>query len=270
MLRHLLVLEWKKFRQNTVFKILIFMFVVLMPLVLLSVKDLFKDIPPPLPSSKVFYQFPDVWEYQGYVGSWLVSLLLGFLAIYLMSSEFSQKTLRQNVITGMKKSELFWGKVLFLVTISFLATMVYAFSTIVLGMVHSEVSGISSIWDNEWAIFRFFLMCIGYLSIAFFFVILLRKGILAIIVFMLYMLILEPILMALYVYQFKNVGRNYFPMNSIEDLMPFPLYRLPDYFITQEWNFSILLSYNQAMIMTTFYSLLFITMSYFLFLKRDI
>jgi ABC-type transport system involved in multi-copper enzyme maturation permease subunit len=241
-----------------------------MPVVIFLVKDTFSDMPPPFPSSKEFYEFPGIWDYQGYIGSWWVSLLLGFLAIYMTSSEFSQKTLRQNIITGMKRKNLFWAKIIFLTVISVVATLIYAFSSVITGVVHTDGYDISLVFDNNMAILRYFLLCLGYLSIAFFFVVLFRKGILAIIVYMLYMLVLEPLMMAIYVYQFKNSGRNYFPMNAIEDLMPFPLYKMPDYFINKEWDFSILLSQQQAMLMAVIYITFFTVISYALFMKRDI
>lgn len=270
MIKSLLLLEWKKFKSNAVFRVLTFMFVVLMPLVILSVKDLFKDMPPPLPSSKEFYEFPNVWDYQGYIGSWLVSLLLGFLAIYMTSSELSQKTLRQNIITGMKRKNLFLGKILFLVTIAGVASLIYGVSSVVIGMIHTDGYDFSLIFDNNNALLRYFLMCLGYLSLAMLFVLIFKKGILAIIVYLLYMIIIEPVFMALYVYQFKDSGRNFFPINSFEDLMPFPLYRMPDYFINKEWDFSILLTYNQAIGMTLLYTTIFTLASYLIFMKRDI
>lgn len=270
MLRYLFMLEWKKFKPNTVFRVMVVMFITLMPSVIYLVKDTFPEMPPPFPSSRDFYKFPSIWDYQGYIGSWWVSLLLGFLIIYMTSSEFSQKTLRQNIITGMKRSDVFMAKIIFLVFISLAATFLYAISSVVIGILNTDGYDWALIADNNWAILRYFLMCMGFLSMAFFFVILLRKGILAIIVYTMYMLVLEPILMGIYVYQFKNTGRNYFPMNSIEDLMPFPLYKMPDDFIHNEWDFSILLTYPQAMCMAILYTGIFTLISYLLFLKKDI
>ncbi len=269
-MKDLLLLEWKKFNSNAVFRALSLIYILISPFIILGGKDAFKDMPPPLPSSKAFYEFPSIWDYQGYVGNWMVPFCLGFLAIHIVTSEVSNRTMRQNIIIGMTKKEFFYSKLYTILTMTIIATVLYAVSTILIGIFNTDGYDIELILDNNFAILRYFLMCLGYMSFALMLAFLIRKGTLTLLFYFLYVMMLEPILMLIHVYYFKNSSRNYWPLNSIEDLMPFPLYKLPDYYINKEWDFNILLPYSHAIGMTILYSSIFIFIAYKSFLKRDI
>ena len=269
-MKDLLLLEWKKFNSNAVFRALSLVYILIAPFVILAGKDAFKDMPPPMPSSRIFYEFPTVWDYQGYVGNWLVPFCLGFLAIHIVTSEVSNRTLRQNIIIGMTRKEFFFSKLFTILSISVVATILYAVSTIIIGMVHTDGFDFELIFDNNLALIRYFLLCTGYMSFALMLAFVIRRGTLTILFYFLYIMMLEPILMLVHVYYFKNSTRNYWPMNSIEDLMPFPLFKVPDYFVNKEWDFNILLPYSHAIGMATLYSCIFILVAYRSFMKRDI
>ncbi len=269
-MKDLLLLEWKKFKSNAVVRVLGLIYILIAPLVILAGKDIFKDMPPPMPSSKLFYEFPTVWDYQGYIGNWLVPFCLGFLAIYIITSEVSNRTMRQNILTGMTKQEFFKSKLLSVFVMAIVATILYAVSTIVIGLIFTDGVDMEILFDNNWAILRFFLLCLGYLSFALMLAFVIRRGTLSLLVYFLYVMMLEPIFMAIHVYYFKNSTRNFWPMNSIEDLMPLPMFKIPDYYVNKEWDFSLLLSYNQAMLMTVIYTSVFIFIAYKSFMKNDI
>ncbi|MFN8339893.1 MAG: ABC transporter permease [Saprospiraceae bacterium] len=269
-MKDLLLLEWKKFGGNAVFRTLILIFVIVSPIIILGGKETFKDVPPPMPSSKTFYEFPTVWDYQGYIGNWMIPFCLGFLVIYMITSEVSNRTMRQNIIIGMTKREFFKSKLLIIFVLALSATLLYTVSTVVIGMVHTDGFDIELILDNNMAVVRYFLLCVGYLSFAFFIALIVRKGILSLLLYFMYLMMLEPIFMLIHVYYIKNASRNYWPMNSIEDLMPFPLFKLPDYFVKKEWDFNILLPYSHAMVMAVLYSCLFLGIAYYSFMKRDV
>lgn len=269
-MKDLLLLEWKKFGNNAVVRALGLIYILIAPFVILAGKDVFKDMPPPMPSSKLFYEFPTVWDYQGYIGNWLVPFCLGFLAIYIVTSEVSNRTMRQNIIIGMTRKEFFFSKLYSILFMAVVATILYAVSTLIIGIIHTDEPDLALIFDNNWAIARYFLLCIGYMSFALMLAFVIRKGTLTILFYFLYVMMLEPIFMLIHVYYFKNSSRNYWPINSMEDLMPFPLFKLPDYFVNKEWDFNLLLPYTHAMGMTVLYSTLFIGLAYYRFMKKDI
>jgi ABC-type transport system involved in multi-copper enzyme maturation permease subunit len=116
----------------------------------------------------------------------------------------------------------------------------------------------------------FFLMSVGYLSFGMFLSYLVKRGTLTILIYFLYVLILEPILMLIHVYYIRNESRNYWPMNTIEDLHPNPMLKLPNFFVNNDWKFSILLSQTTAISMTLVYIAIFLGLSYWIFMKRDV
>lgn len=266
----MLKLEFSKFIHNSVYRVIIALFILLMPSVIFLGKDVFKDPPPPIPSSKIFYEFPTVWDYQGYAGNWLVSFLLGFVAIYIVTSEVSNRTMRQNIIGGLNRKEFFFSKIWHIAFLAFGATMIYAISTMIIGLLHTDAPDLELILDNNWAIARFFTMSFGYMAFGIFIAFFIRKGTLALFTYFMYVNIIEIILMAIHAYYFRNESRNFWPMNAMEDLMPLPLYRMSDYFVKKQYDFNIVLSYPVAFGMTVLYTSIFLFLAYRSFLKRDI
>lgn len=268
-MKELILLEWKKFRSNTVFRVLAAMYILLAPVIILMGRDIVDKMQLPMLTSAEIYEFPKVWDYQGYIGNWLVPYCLGFLTIYIITSEVGNKTMRQNILTGMTRKSFFVSKLLSIVFISFIATVIYAISTIIIGIVYTDGFDLELIMDNNFAIPKFFLLCLGYMTFALLVAFTIRRGTLAIFFYFFYFII-EFILQAIHVYYYTHVSRNYWPINSFEDLHPLPIWRLPDFFIDKEWNFSILLPDSHAVLMSLIYISLFVAISYRSFMKRDI
>lgn len=124
------------------------------------------------------------------------------------------------------------------------------------------------IWDNNNAIVRFFVMCLGYLSFAFFIAIWIRKGTLAILTYFSYIMFLEPIIRAIHLNYFRNRSSIY-PMNVIEDLMPNPFFKLPMFGLKESG--SKFCSHTQRpWVVPSSFIAIFMSLSWWLFMKRDI
>lgn len=288
---NLLKLEYYKFKNNAAIQFLLILFVILFPFLILAGKELFVNVPPPLPSSAVFYEFPTVWEYQGYVGSWLIFFFLGFVAITMVTSEITYKTLRQNIISGLTRKEYFAGKVITILAISIIATVMYTITCVIIGLFHTPGADLALIFDNNWSSLKFFLMSFGYLSFGLMIGFVVRKSGLSTFLYLAYIMFLEPIIkwaifgflnwdiiqgavesgvedQTISLYNFVN----YLPMNLLEDLHPLPLLKLPDTFMNDfdEIDYDVLLSQEAAMTGAVLYSCLFIFIAYRSFIKRDI
>lgn len=268
-MNELILLEWKKFKSNTVFRVLAAMYLLLAPFIILMGRDIVDKMQLPMLTSAEIYEFPKVWDYQGYIGNWLVPFCLGFLTIYIITSEVGNKTMRQNILTGLTKKSFFISKLLSILIMALGATFIYAVSTIAIGIINTDGIDLELVMDNNFAIIKFFLLCLGYMTFALLVAFTIRRGTLAIFFYFFYF-ILEAIFQGIHVYYYTHVSRNYWPINSIEDLHPFPLLRLPDFFTDKEWNFSILLPDSHAVLMSLVYISLFVAISYRSFMKRDI
>jgi ABC-type transport system involved in multi-copper enzyme maturation permease subunit len=122
----------------TLAKALSAIFVALFPLIILTGKKVFANVPPPMPGSITFYEFPTVWDYQGYVGNWFVSFCLGFMMVYMITSEVSNRTQRQSIINGLTRKEYWLSKITVLVSLSVVATLIYVISSLLLGIIHTD------------------------------------------------------------------------------------------------------------------------------------
>jgi hypothetical protein len=266
----LLKTEYKKFRHNSTVTLLFVLFVILLPTVILAGKSILKNPSPPLPSNNIFYEFPTVWEYQGYVGNWLVFFILGFMVLHMFTSEVSYKTMRQNIITGYTKKEYFTSKLLVIVCLAVLGTVLYTLSCLIYGMIHTKGFDMELVFDNNWASTRFFIMCMGYMSFAFLVANLLRSGGLSMFLYFAFALILEPIIKGAMLYFLKNEAMNYLPLNTIEDLMCMPLFRTSSDFIETEAGVSVVNDLDVTMGLSVVYTLLFIWLAWLKFKKSDV
>lgn len=266
----LLKTEYKKFRYNSTVSLLFILFTILFPTVILVGKSILKNPSPPLPSNRIFYEFPTVWEYQGYVGNWLVFFMLGFMVLHMFTSEVSYKTMRQNIITGYTKKEYFTSKLIVILCLALYATVLYTLSCLIFGMIHTKGFDFELVFDNNWASMRFFIMCLGYMSFAFLVANLLRSGGLSMFLYFAFALILEPIIKGLLLYSFENEAMNYLPLNTIEDLMCMPLFRTSSDFIETEAGVSVVNGFGVTISLSIVYTLIFIGLAWLRFRKSDV
>ncbi len=266
----LLKIEILKYKDNALVQLLLVFYSLLMMFAIFVFKNV-ENIPV-LGGNESFFQFPTVWEYQSYGGSWLAFLFLGFLGVFLITSEFDFRTLRQNIITGYTRKDFFLAKLSSAFFISLYATLIFYISTAVIGLVHQEVYSIQEFMSKQEFVFvRFFLMTFGYISFGMLCGYLFRKGGLAMFFYFSYTLIIEPLIRWWLHYKYIDEGKSmlYYPMNGIEDLVPLPFYKYIATFSPVK-NFNILLSYNEAIIISSVSILVFVFISYLLLVKKDI
>ncbi|TXB66541.1 hypothetical protein [Phaeodactylibacter luteus] len=258
---HLLQLEWKKFNSHTAFRLFILFYLLLLPSTLL-VGLRFDELPPPLYSNDVFFMFPTVWEYLGYIGNWLCFFFFGFLSIIIVTNEYSYKTLRQNIITGMSRKSFFLGKLYFILAISLAATLYYALCGFLIGYLNTEAIYWHKVMQNADYIPRYFLMCMGYMSFGLFLGFMIRRTGLALFVYLTYVMFLELILRwGVHMQIIAHRSMHFYPMNAVEDLVSVPFLEMADEFISK-YGFSIYLQPGEAAITVLVYSSLFLYLAY--------
>lgn len=268
--KHLLSIEWLKAKSNTLFWVVLIGFTILFSIGILYSKKIVPFASPPLPALSTFLEFPTIWDYQGHIGNWLVCIFLGFLMINSITSEIGYKTMRQNIIDGLTKDDFLLGKALFAVCLATFATLIFIISTIIIGLVHTSDVDLSLIFDTNGLIPRFWLMSIGYLSIASFISFGVKRSGLSYIFYFAYIFLIEFGIRMLQFYYFKSRAMLFYPVNVIEDLVPNPLLKLPNVFLEKEWGFSVILDPWEAIIASVVYISIVIWLTRYLMLKRDI
>lgn len=266
----LLRLEWEKFKDNAVVYLFGLMFLLTFPTTLFIGKEI-KNLPPPLPSNAILFNFPTVWDYLGYTGNWLVFFFLGFIVMYMITSEVGFKTMRQNIISGYTRKDYFKAKLLVVLSLSIGATLLYTIIALTIGFFHNEPFSFDYAFENNYAVPRFFIMCMGYMSFALMIAFIIRRSGIAIFTYISYIFFIEPVLKwwLHFGYIVKNESINYWPLNAIEDLMPLPIFRFMEGIPRDDLDFPFLLSTNQAIITSSIYTIIFLSIAYYNFIKRD-
>jgi ABC-2 type transport system permease protein len=219
---YLLKLEWLKLKNYTPFLVLGGMYLVLLPLMALSPLSI--DLPKEMDSTNTYFMFPNVWLTIAYIGNWLVFFTLGFISVLATTNEFSNRTLRQNIISGISRTEFFYSKLYFIIALSLIATLYYAILAFLFGIVHTETLYMSRILENIDLIPRYFLMCLSFSSFGLMLGLVVRRSGIALFLFFSYCFFIERILRYLILRKiFGNGAISYAPINATNDLTPFPI-----------------------------------------------
>lgn len=268
----LLKIEFLKFKNASVIAVMMLLYLVISPFIILGIYDVLKNASSTFFNMRDIIEFPTVWDWQGYIGSYFVCFILGYIVLYTITSEVSHKTMRQNIINGYTRKDYFLAKLINLIFLSVGATVIYALSSLIIGIISTDGWDMSLALDNNYAIGRFFLMAFGNLSFATLVGFLVRRSGMAIFVYFGYILILEPIFKFLvHLNLFNNFTVNYWPLNMIEDNMPNPVLTLPDNFMkNNDFQFDLLLDYSTAAVGSIIYSIGFLALAWYTFKKRDI
>lgn len=270
---HLLQLEWKKLKSYRVFQVLTLLYIILMPPLFVAARNMFLNsgLPSELGDVNMFFSFPKVWYSLAYLGNWLTFFFFGFLAIVALTSEFNNKTLRQNIITGMSRQDFWLGKVLMMAVISILAAIYYGIWSVIFGYIFTDYVASSRVFMHIDLIPRFALMCFAYMSFAFMMGMLIRRTGLAIFLYFAYTFFMEYILRFLH-YKFIDKTMqtwNYYPLNVFEDLCPLP-FANDAAALMKNNDFTFFLSSGEAVFVSSIYIVLFLFISYRTFMIKDI
>jgi len=179
----------------------------------------------PIPLLKVsLYQFPKVWNNLTYMAGFL-TLFLAMIVIFFVCNEFSNKTIRQNIINGLSRKEFILSKLYFILIFSLAATLLIFLIGLILGLIHSKDVDIGDIVNSRLQfILGYFIEVFTYLVFAFFIAFLLKKAGLAVITLLFYTMIEQIIIW----WKIPSEFVKFFPMKAFGRLVHFPRIPLPE------------------------------------------
>lgn len=180
------------------------------------VTDAGKNLPISIPGVSL-YSFPGIWHNLAYLASFL-KIFMAIISIILITNEYSYKTIKQQVLHGLTRYELFWSKVILNLTISLFATLVIAVIVLILGIKNTEVLTWSLMTQKISFLLAYFYEVFAYLSFAFLIAALVHRSGFAIGILMLYAFIIDPILD----YRLPNDLGDYLPITAIGHILQLP------------------------------------------------
>ena len=228
----LLRIEFKKIRTYKAFWILTGLyFVFLAAGILLAefminhmVNNVNQRMPIPFPHVAIYY-FPDVWQNVTFFASIRYVLIFpAIIMIILITNEFTYKTIRQSIINGMSKYEFLVSKLLIILLMAVIITVILAVGTFFIGLSHSGFIDVNFFSKGLPFLSGFFICLICYMVYAFFCGFIMRNTGLAIAIFTLYSLIIEPVIYFFFraPFMFENKIYTYLPVNAVIRLTEYP------------------------------------------------
>lgn len=249
----LVQLEWMKLKRSVTTKVILAVYIVLVPLMYWML-SLLEFGPIRIPTAG--YQFPDTYQLVAWTASYL-NLMVGVVVVVITTNELKYKTQRQNVIDGLRKIDIILSKFIVVLGLSLFTSLYVALVAIASGFING---GSYSMFDGIGFVGVYFVSTLGYFTFAYFFANLVRLPALAIIIYI-FSTIIEGIVGFIAVKQYVQ----FFPLTSFSNLAKFPMH----FFVVQPPEEGIL-STPQAVLLASFYIAIFVASSYWIIKKRDI
>ncbi len=212
-MRKLLEIEYLKIKNFTVFKAFMLLFVVIVPLLFYAIGGIRS---PFLAGENSFFGFPNSWAYLLYISSWCM-LFPALLVVILVANEISYKTQRQHVIDGLSRKDTILAK-FYLITALTLLIVAYVF---IVGMIFGLFYGnFSQLFDKAHLLIYFTVQTFGYLSLALFVAVLVKRTSIGVLVYIVSFLLLGILLQAM----FETAIAQWSPLNIYNGLIEWPFF----------------------------------------------
>lgn len=272
----LIKLELQKLWLNKISKILIFVSFILpfTVLILSSIKiNFFGFFTLELGELGIF-NFPIIWHITTFFASYF-KFFFAIVVVSMIGNEYSNKTLKQNLIDGLSKKEFILSKFYTIVFFSLCATVLIGVATFLIGLYYSSYTEATIIFREIEFLLAYFVKLVGFFSLCLFFGMLLKRSAFAL-GFLVILYIFEWIVFWGAYEAFGSADtafkvKNFMPLESMYKLIDQPIQRIimikfPEktdivYDYAVHW-------YEIAVVLG--WSALFIFLSYRLLKKRDL
>jgi ABC-type transport system involved in multi-copper enzyme maturation permease subunit len=172
----LLNIEFHKLKHSRASKVLIITYFALLTSTALiaSIKFNFAEINFHLAELGIF-NFPYIWH----LNTWLSSIIKFFLLLVIvsmMANEYSNKTLKQNLIDGLSKREFILSKFYTVIVFAGISTLFVFLVSLILGLLYSDFTETAIIFSDLEYLFAFFIKLVGFFSFGLFMGILIKRS----------------------------------------------------------------------------------------------
>ncbi|MGJ8592445.1 MAG: ABC transporter permease [Aquaticitalea sp.] len=170
-------LELQKLLLSRVNKVLIFISFILpfTVLILSSIKiNFFGFFTLELGELGIF-NFPIIWHITTFFASYF-KFFFAIVVVSMIGNEYSNKTIKQNLIDGLSKKEFILSKFYTIVFFSFISTILIGVASFLIGLYYSSYTEATIIFRETEFLFAYFVKLVGFFSLCLFFGMLLRRS----------------------------------------------------------------------------------------------
>lgn len=227
----LLEIEYNKLRYSRSARILIITYFILITFIALiaSIEFNIGEIEFRVADQGIF-NFPYIWHFNSYIAA-ILKLFLAIVIVSMMSNEYSNRTIKQNLIDGLSKREFILSKFLTVLVFSGISTLFLFIVTMILGLSFSDYNEISIIFSDLEYLLAYFVKLTGFFAFCMFLGILVKRSAFAL-GFLVVWAILEGIVYAILrfrIFKGTDIASNiaqFFPLESMSNLIVEPFSRL--------------------------------------------
>jgi len=221
------------------------------------------------------FNFPYIWHFNSYVAAVLKVFLL-LIIVSMVANEYSNKTLKQNLIDGLSKKEFILSKFYTVVAFSLISTFFVFMVSLILGFIYSDFNELSIIFSDLEFLLAYFVKLVGFFSFGLFLGILIKRSAFAVGA-MIVWLMFEGFSKGMLYWKLRPLVDDvmqFFPLESMSNLINQPGSRL-NAVQTVAKQVGEDLSYDYAVhwyeiVIVLCWTVLFIFLSYRLLKKRDL
>jgi len=272
----LIKLELQKLWLNKVSKILIIISFILpfTVLILSSIKiNFFGFFTLELGELGIF-NFPIIWHITTFFASYF-KFFFAIVVVSMVGNEYSNKTLKQNLIDGLSKKEFILSKFYTIIFFSLVATFLIGIASFFIGLYYSSYTEATIIFREVEFLLAYFVKLVGFFSLCLFFGMLLKRSAFAL-GFLVILWIFEWLVFWGAYKAFGNAEsafkvKNFMPLESMYNLINQPVQRIAMTKFPEKTD----MAYDYAVhwyeiVVVLGWSALFIFLSYRLLKKRDL
>lgn len=175
------------------------------------------------------FNFPIIWHITTFFAAQF-KFFFAIVVVSMIGNEYSNKTLKQNLIDGLSKKEFILSKFYTIVFFSLCATLLIGLATFIIGMYYSSYTEASIIFREVEFLLAYFVKLVGFFSLCLFLGMLVKRSAFALgFLFILY--ILEWIIFGIVSWQTDSIDaafniKRFLPLESMWNLINQPMQRV--------------------------------------------
>ena len=167
-MKRLFLIEYEKLRANRSSRILIGAYFKLLTSIALIAAIKF-DIGPikfHLADQGIF-NFPYIWHFNAYIGAWF-KIFLAVVIVSMTANEYSNKTIKQNLIDGLSKREFLHSKWVMVLAFAGISTLFIFVVSLILGLTYSNYNEFSIIVQDLAYLLAYFIKLVAFFAFCLF------------------------------------------------------------------------------------------------------
>ncbi|WP_290698689.1 ABC transporter permease [Lacinutrix sp.] len=223
------------------------------------------------------FNFPYIWHFNAYVAAEL-KFFLAIVIVSMVANEYSNKTIKQNLIDGFSKKEFVISKFVTVAVFSLLSTLYIFVLSLTLGLIFSSYTEASIIFTDLEYLIAFFVKLLGFFSFCLFVGILIKRSAFTLGFLFIWYIFESIIRLVLFLLEstkeYADAITQFLPLNAMSNLIDQPLSRLGAVkeiasVAGEDLSYDYAVHWYEIVIVLV-WTALFVFFSYRLLLKRDL